>query len=72
MLNNDKNDFGNFNHKSDEDVFVGYSSSIKAYRVFNKRTLCIEESVDVIFEESGYLKNLELKDEDDLCELFKE
>jgi len=30
---------------------LGYSSSRKAYRVFNKRTLVVEESVDVSFKE---------------------
>ncbi|KAH0682508.1 hypothetical protein KY290_023330 [Solanum tuberosum] len=44
VLNNCKDDLGKFDPRSDK-VFVGYSSFIKAYRVFNKRTLCIEESV---------------------------
>jgi len=30
---------------------LGYSSSRKAYRVFNKRTLVVEESVHVSFKE---------------------
>lgn len=49
---------------------MGGSSSSKAYRLFNKRTLCIEESVHVIFDEDSDLKNLEMKDEDYLNELF--
>ncbi|KAH0658141.1 hypothetical protein KY285_026676 [Solanum tuberosum] len=71
VLNNGKYDLGKFDPRSDECVFVGYSSSSKAYMVFNKRTMCIEESVHVVFDESGDLKSLEMKDEDDLNELFK-
>ena len=33
-------------------IFLGYSSTSKAYRVFNKRTLVIEESMHVVFDES--------------------
>ena len=32
---------------------VGYSSTSKAYRVFNRSTLTIEESMHVKFEESN-------------------
>ncbi|KAL3830922.1 hypothetical protein ACJIZ3_019724 [Penstemon smallii] len=32
-------------------VFVGYSTVSKAYRVFNKRTLLVEESIHVVFDE---------------------
>lgn len=40
-----------FDVKSDKDIFLGYSSISKAYHVFNKRTLVIEESIHVIFNE---------------------
>lgn len=36
VLNNGKDDLGKFDARSDERVFVGYSSTSKAYRVFNK------------------------------------
>ena len=42
-----------------------------AYRVFNKRTLYIEESVHVVIDESGDLKNIDMKDNDDLFVIFK-
>lgn len=42
-----------FDPKSDEVIFVGYSSTSKAYKVYNKRTLFIEESVHVTFDKSG-------------------
>ena len=41
------------------------------YKVFNKRTQCIEESIHVVFEEDGNLKRLESNDEDELNELFQ-
>ena len=36
VLNNGKDDLGKFDPRSDKGVFVGYSSSSKAYRIFNK------------------------------------
>ncbi|VFQ92429.1 unnamed protein product [Cuscuta campestris] len=35
----------------DEAIFLGYSMVSKAFRVFNKRTMITEESIDVIFDE---------------------
>ena len=61
MLNNGNNDLGKFDPTSDERVFVGYSSSSKAYRIFNKRTQCIEESIHVVFDEDGSLKKKWIK-----------
>ncbi|XP_070047182.1 uncharacterized protein [Nicotiana tomentosiformis] len=40
---------------SDEGIFLGYSSQSKAYKVYNKRTQCVEESIHVIFDESHHL-----------------
>ncbi|XP_057986698.1 uncharacterized protein LOC131171245 [Hevea brasiliensis] len=34
-------------------IFLGYSTSSKAYRVFNKRTLVVEESMHVVFDEAN-------------------
>ena len=45
-----------FDTKFDEDIFLGYSFYSRAYRVFNKRTLILEESVDVIFDETNSIK----------------
>ena len=52
MRNNGKDALGNFNPRSDEAIFLGSSSHSKAYKVFNKRTLCVEESVHVLFDET--------------------
>ena len=46
---NTKDNLENFNSKADERIFLGYSTSRKAYRVFNKRTLVVEESMHVFF-----------------------
>lgn len=53
VLNNGKDDLGKFDARSDKGVFVGYSSTSKAYKVFNKRTLCVEENMHVKFDELG-------------------
>nr|GFD19337.1 Gag-Pol polyprotein [Tanacetum cinerariifolium] len=37
--------------KGDECIFVGYSNQSRAYRVFNKRTRVIMESINVNFDE---------------------
>ena len=37
----------------DVGIFLGYSTSSKAFRVFNKRTMVVEESIHVIFDESN-------------------
>ncbi|MDQ9783488.1 hypothetical protein, partial [Serratia marcescens] len=47
--NNGKDHLTAFDAKADIGIMVGYSSISKAYRVFNKRTLTIEESLHVVF-----------------------
>ncbi|GAV66778.1 hypothetical protein CFOL_v3_10288, partial [Cephalotus follicularis] len=49
ILNNVKDNLGKFDVKSDEGIFLGYYLNSKAYRVFNKKTLIIEESIHVLF-----------------------
>uniref|UniRef100_A0A2N9EWZ0 Retroviral polymerase SH3-like domain-containing protein n=1 Tax=Fagus sylvatica TaxID=28930 RepID=A0A2N9EWZ0_FAGSY len=50
---------GKFDAKSDEGIFFGYSSNSKAYRVFNKRTMVVDESMHVVFYETNpfHVKN---------------
>ena len=50
---NTKDNLGKFDAKSYEAIFVGYSNTSKAYRVFNKSSFTIEESIHVKFEESN-------------------
>ena len=63
--NNGKDNLENFDTKSDEGIFLGYSTSSKAYRVFNKRTLVVEESIHVVFDESLPNKSKKLKDDEE-------
>lgn len=70
VLNNDKDNLGKFDEKSDEGIFLGYSLTSKAYRIFNKRTLVIEEYMHVTFDESFTSKEDHdpCDDEDDLMD----
>ncbi|KAJ9565972.1 hypothetical protein OSB04_001938 [Centaurea solstitialis] len=52
ILNN-KDNLGKFDSKSDDGIFLGYSSIPKTYRVFNKQRQTIEETIHVHFDESG-------------------
>ena len=58
VLNNGKDNIGKFDAKADDGIFIGYSSHSHAYRIYNKRTMTVEESVHVVFDES----NLNLQD----------
>lgn len=52
ILNNGKDNLGMFDAKADEGIFLGYSQSRKAYRVYHKRLLIVEELVHINFDES--------------------
>ena len=55
---NTKDNLGKFD-TAFEAIFVGYSNTSKAYRIFNKFTLTIEEPMQVKFEESNaFVKNV--------------
>ncbi|KAI4320643.1 hypothetical protein MLD38_034101 [Melastoma candidum] len=43
---------GKFDARSDEGIFLGYFFTSKAYRVFNKRSLVVEESINVKIDDS--------------------
>jgi hypothetical protein len=51
----DRENLGKFDPKSDEGIFLGYSTNSRAYRVFNKRTETMMESINVVInvEEVG-------------------
>jgi len=53
VLNNGKDNLGKFDAKSNEGIFLGYSSNSKAFRIYNKRTMIIEESIHVVFDETN-------------------
>jgi len=44
---NDQEYLGKFDAKNDEGIFLGYSITSRAYRVFNKRTKTVMESINV-------------------------
>ncbi|KZV21385.1 hypothetical protein F511_18551 [Dorcoceras hygrometricum] len=52
--NNGKKHLTAFEPKSDAGIFLGYSAVSKAYRVFNNRSLTVEESAHVIFDETSF------------------
>ena len=52
---NGKRNIGKFDERSDEAVFRGYSSHNKASRVYNKRIMCVEESVHISFDEINFM-----------------
>ena len=50
--------------KSDEAILMGYALNSKAYRVFNKTSLVVEESIHVVFDETNDAPRKVLLDED--------
>ena len=63
ILNNGKDQLAKFDARSDEGIFLRYALTSKAYRIFNKRTLVVEESIHI-----GTFDNLPLASVDDMCE----
>ena len=49
----DRENMGKFGSRSDKGIFLGYSSISKAYRVYNKRTMKVIETVNVVIDESS-------------------
>ncbi|GJS25262.1 retrovirus-related pol polyprotein from transposon TNT 1-94 [Tanacetum coccineum] len=63
-LDNNEDYLTKFDPKSTEGVFLGYSPNSKAYIILNKETMRIEESLNVIFDESPPLKSSPIVDDD--------
>ena len=74
MLNNKKDNLSKFDSKSDETIFLRYSTTSKVFRVFNKRTLIVEESVHVSFDEYNelYSKNITRNGDVDIGTVMKD
>ena len=49
----ERENVGKFDSRSDEGIFLGYSSTSKAYRVYNKRTIKVMETVNVVIDKSS-------------------
>jgi hypothetical protein len=47
----DRENLGKFDTKSDEGIFLGYSTNSRAYKVFNKRTETMMESINVVVDD---------------------
>ena len=59
VLNNGKENLGKFDEKADLSIFIGYSLTSHAYRIYNKRLMTVEESVHVVFDEVDH-KNIQI------------
>ena len=49
----DRENVGKFDSQSNEGIFLGYCSTSKAYRVYNKRIMKLMETVNVVIDESS-------------------
>ena len=49
---NDWENLGKFDAKSDEGIFLRYLTTSRAYRVFNKRTKTMMESINVVIDDA--------------------
>ena len=56
---NDRENFGKFDAKSDEGIFLGYSTNNRAYRVYNKRTKMVMESINVVIDDTISEKDID-------------
>lgn len=61
---NTKDNLGKFDAKSDVGIFIGYSTHSKAYRIYNKRTNVVEESIHVAFDETNSTTSKSIDDDD--------
>ena len=70
---NDRENLGKFDAKSNEGIFLRYSVTSRAYRVYNKRTKTAIESINVVIDdaileksvdESGDASSLKKNDDD--------
>jgi len=53
ILNKGKDSLGKCDAKSDKGIFLGYSLSSHAYRVYNKKLMTLEESIHVVFDKTN-------------------
>lgn len=61
---NAKDNLGKFDSEADEGIFLGYATKCKSYRVFNKKSMSIEESIKVTFDEMNNETNNDSDDQD--------
>ena len=63
---NDKRHSDKFEAKSEPKIFFGYSKLSRAYRIFNLKHECIEESLHVVFDEVATNHPCRNEDNDEL------
>ncbi|GKD28956.1 retrovirus-related pol polyprotein from transposon TNT 1-94 [Tanacetum coccineum] len=66
---NDFKDLGKLQPKADIGIFIGYSPSKKAYRIYNKRTRQIMETMNVQFHKPTHMDSEQLGSRPDLHSL---
>ena len=60
---NDWENLGKFNARSDEGIFLGYSTTSQAYKVYNKRTKTVMESINVEIDDD--ITKVEMVDDEE-------
>jgi len=71
VLNDGKDNLGKFDAKSDEGIFFGYSLNNKDFRIYNKRTMIIEESINADFDEINPIRSRK-ETLDDITDSFED
>ena len=56
---NDRENLENFDAKSDEGIFLGYSTNSRAYKVYNKCTKTVMESINVVTDDTILVKDVD-------------
>ena len=56
---NDKENLGKFDAKSVEGIFLGYSTNSRVYRVYNKCTKMVMESINVVIDDTILEKDID-------------
>ena len=59
LHSHDRENPGKFDTKSDEEIFLGYSINSRAYRVYNKRTKTVMESINVVIDDTISEKDID-------------
>ena len=60
---NDRDQLGKFQAKSDQIVFLGYSTNSCAYRIYNLKTEIIMESINVLIDDYKDFVGISKEDE---------
>ena len=56
---NDRENLGKFDAKSDKGIFLGYSTNSRAYRVYNRHTKMVMESINVVIDDTISEKDID-------------